>query len=204
MNVELKKFIMTKNLITIFLSSTLFLFISCDQGSKEKDSATSASDTTASKNEGAENTKGKALEEGQKEALKKLATINYMAVQISDHAKNNSQNSDLTDYATKMNEGHTNARTKLSKILKANGIEVPESMPESHQKVADELMSLEGEAYDKKFVNVVVEGHKKAISQVEKLEKSSNEKLQKFAGEMLPKLKELLENAYKFKKSMDA
>lgn len=136
-------------------------------------------------------------------ALKRLATINLMANQISDLAMDKATNKKVKGFATKMNKGHSNARKKLKQVLKSQGMSVPQSLPAGPRKSVNKLKRLQGAKYDKKFMNVVVPGHQRAVDAAKTIAEYSDSKpAQTFAKTMLPKLKNLLAKAKKVRNAV--
>lgn len=116
-------------------------------------------------------------------------------VQLSQLALKVSKNKAITDYANMMIAEHTDAGTELKKIAAGQSASIPDTLTRVHSQVIASLSKKTGSAFDKDYIQAMVQDHEQNIALFKTVTGNPNKKITDFAGKTLPKLKEHLEKA---------
>lgn len=116
-------------------------------------------------------------------------------------AEANSQNAEVKSFAKMMIDQHTAMGKDVETLAKAKGIMLPAGMGDDNKKEWDKLQALKGAKFDKEYVSVNVDGHRKAIDLFEKTAKNEadSKEARDLASAGLPKLKTHQEHAKSLK-----
>jgi putative membrane protein len=109
----------------------------------------------------------------------------------------------IKNFATMMVNDHSKAGNELAKIAQNESITLPTGPDTTQKKKAAELSQKSGKAFDRAYVNAMVDGHKKAVSLFEDASKNLKDStLRAFAVKTLPTLKMHLDSINAIKASM--
>ena len=109
----------------------------------------------------------------------------------------------IKNFATMMVNDHSKVGNELAKIARDKDITLPTAPDTTAKKKAAELSQKSGKAFDKAYVDAMVDGHKKAVSLFEDGSKNLKDTtLRAFAIKTLPTLKMHLDSINAIKKSM--
>ena len=116
-------------------------------------------------------------------------------------AEKNSQNAEVKSFARMMIDQHTAMGKDVEALAKAKGITLPVGMGDDNKKEWDKLQDLKGAKFDKEYVSVNVDGHRKAIDLFEKTSKNEadSKEVRDLATNGLPKLQTHQEHAKSLK-----
>jgi putative membrane protein len=113
-----------------------------------------------------------------------------MEVESSRMAQNMATNPRVKAFAEMMIRDHSNANTELKSLASAKGMMLPDSMPKKMQDHMAEMQKMKGSAFDKHYVSMMRNDHKKDISKFEKAANSAADAdLKNWAAKTLPTLK---------------
>jgi putative membrane protein len=82
---------------------------------------------------------------------------------LGQFVKETSRNKDVKNYADTLVIDHSDALQKLGEIMQKYGIKQPTTAPEERSEAAAPLKGLSRRAVDRKFVDLMVQDHEKAI-----------------------------------------
>lgn len=155
------------------------------------DMAGSADTTTA------EGTQVAALELASDEEFANFAASgNAAEIQMSQLAMTQASNPDVRAYAQRMIREHSDAGAKLKAIAASKGMSLPSAPAGNAQVVLQELRSLQGEAFDRAFVDAQVRAHKQMLALMQSEVQSGEDlQLKAFAGETSAAVQSHLEMA---------
>jgi putative membrane protein len=112
-------------------------------------------------------------------------------VDLANLALKKSQNSDVRAFATRMVKDHSKANAKLKEVAVSKGIKPPKGIGVSNNAELLKLKALSGNTFDKAYVDLMVDDHKKDVAEFEKAsQQAKDDDLKKFASETLPTLQE--------------
>jgi putative membrane protein len=180
-----------------------FSFQSCNSGNKDSketaDSLNAVKDTTTD----VDATGGIAVVDDDAKFTTKAAAAGMAEVELGKLALSKSTNTQVKDFATMMVSDHGKANEELMTLATAKNISLPTTLDEDHQKMWDELNGKTGTDFDKKYVDDMVEGHKKVLDLLEKQAKDGvDADLKAFAAKTTPVVKAHLDAIKKIKDSM--
>ncbi len=131
------------------------------------------------------------------------ANAGMTEIELSKVAMASSTNEDIKKYAQMIVDEHTAAATKLGTIATSKQITLPAYLSDASKKDVDDLSKKKAKDFDKAYVGMMVDDHKKAVDAFKKeSEKSTDADLKAFATETLPTLQKHLDEATAMKKSM--
>jgi len=122
--------------------------------------------------------------------VQKAAAGGTVEVELGQIASQKASNADVKSFADVMVKDHTKANDELKGIAQQKSITLPSEPMAKEQKVKDELQSLSGDKFDKRYANQMVSDHKNTVSLFEKEAKDGKDSdLKAFAAKTLPTLK---------------
>lgn len=131
------------------------------------------------------------------------ANAGMTEVQAGQMAEQKGMGKDVKDYGAMMVKDHTAAGDKLKALAASKNITLPSSISPEMQKNLDDLQKKDGKDFDKAYMNMMVDDHKKVISMFEdESKKGTDADIRAFADNTLHTLKTHLEKAEECKKMM--
>ena len=126
----------------------------------------------------------------------KAASGGMMEVQLGNIAQEQAQSQRVKDFGAMMVRDHGKANDELKSIASGKNVAISDSlMPEHKHHVAD-LQKRKGAAFDKAYMNMMVQDHQKDIQEFEKASNNlSDGEVKAFATRTLPTLKAHLDSA---------
>lgn len=108
--------------------------------------------------------------------MKNLAEANLAEIDTGKLALQKSQNDQVKAYAQKMIDDHTQAQKELEQLAQQKGVTLPTETDMKHKAAAKALSALEGEKFDKMYMNQVgVRDHKNTHQLLTKAQKSAKD-----------------------------
>lgn len=180
-----------------------FTFQSCNSGSKDSketaDSLNKVKDTTSN----VAVTGGIAVEKGDAEFATKAAVGGIAEVEFGKIALTKTVDPQIKAFADMMVKDHGKANEELMNLATGKNITLPTVLDEEHQKKFDELSKLNGKDFDKEYVKIMVDGHKKTLDLMDKEAKDGkNADLAAFASKTSSIVKAHLDMIQKIHNSM--
>jgi len=129
------------------------------------------------------------------------ANAGMTEVQLGQLAQQKGTMKDVKDYGAMMEKDHTAAGDKLKALAAQKNITLPSTISNDMQKNVDDLQKKSGKDFDKAYISMMVDDHKKVISQFEdESKKGSDADIRAFADSTLHTLRHHLQEAEKCKK----
>lgn len=130
------------------------------------------------------------------EFLTRAAASNLAEIEAGRLAAEKAENADVKQFGKHMVEDHTQAQQKLQELAQMEKVSLPQEPDAKHREQMDRLQGLSGAEFDKAFMGLMVEDHKKAVSLFETAsQQAKDEQVKGYAEKTLPVLKEHLEKA---------
>jgi putative membrane protein len=124
-------------------------------------------------------------------------------VELGRLAQQQAVNPRVKEFGAMMVRDHSKANDELKQLAGAKQIALPVTLTSKHQHHKDEISKKTGAAFDKAYMNMMVNEHQETISKFEKISKSSNDgDLRGFAIKTLPVLTIHLDSAKAINKSL--
>lgn len=144
-----------------------------------------------SRQAGAEDMVGKT----DRQFMMKAAQGGMMEVQVAQMAQQKAASDDVKQFARQLEQDHSKANDQLKKIAQERGVDLPNDIGQHQQHVA-KLQNLSGEEFDRAFMKMQVQHHKKDINEFKKhANRSMDTNLKEFANAQLPVLQQHYERA---------
>jgi putative membrane protein len=179
---------MKTNFFQIMILGLAILFAACDS-KKTEDSTDVAEDQNEAKHDDS-------LEKDSKRVVE-LADGGLYEVQLATMAVTKATSAEVKKFAQMMVDDHTKVNNELKAWAGKNSVTLPDVMSEEKQKKYYDLESdKEVAKFDEKFMDEMVEDHKKDIKKFEDVaDDSENAELKSWAAEKLSTLRHHLSEA---------
>jgi len=129
------------------------------------------------------------------------ANAGMTEVQLGQLAQQKGMAKDVKEYGAMMEKDHTAAGDKLKTLAASKNITLPSAISPEMQKNIEDLEKKSGKDFDKAYINMMVDDHKKVISMFEdESKKGSDADIRAFADATLHTLRTHLQEAEKCKK----
>ena len=123
--------------------------------------------------------------------IQKAQASGQMEVQMGQLAQQQAQNQEVKNLAAALLRDHTQANQKLQQIASAKNVTLDQKERAKHKKHLDQLKSKSGADFDKEFVRMALQHHKKDIAEFERCQNQlTDQELKSFISETLPKLRQ--------------
>ncbi|MBL4677389.1 MAG: DUF4142 domain-containing protein [Mucilaginibacter sp.] len=168
-----------------------------------KDSKESADSVNAVKDTTTNGSTGIAVDEKDAKFATDAANAGMAEVAAGKVASEKATNAQVKEFANMMVMDHTKANEELMGIAKTKNITLPTAPDADHQKMLTDLSAKSGAAFDKAYVDAMVEGHKKVAAMLEDASKNCKDTdLMAFATKTLPTVKAHLAKIEAIQKGM--
>jgi putative membrane protein len=137
-----------------------------------------------------------------KDFLVKVASCNNAEIEVSKLADRRSKSTDVKEFATMLEKDHKAAYDKLGNLIKNRKVGVAAGLEKETRDEIKRLSKLEGNEFDRAFLDHTIREHRKAISIFEYQAKNGQEgDIRDYAKELLPDLRKHLKKAEQLAKS---
>lgn len=138
-----------------------------------------------------------------KEFIEEAARGGMGETQMSRIALQRSQNAEIKSFAEEMIGSHSKIDVELAGVAGKKGVTLPRETSSTQKSTASKLESLNGEAFDKEFVNALIKDHENTIKLFQThASNSPDADIKAFAVANLPKFQEHLQHAQNLKAKM--
>ena len=128
--------------------------------------------------------------------LVKAAEINLEEIELGKLAQQNCKMTVVKELGAMMEKEHTNALDELKKLAAKKTITIPTSLTQSGKDAYNKLNTKTGKDFNKQYCEMMVNGHKDAITMFDKASTESIDKdIKAWAMAMLPVLRTHLDHA---------
>jgi putative membrane protein len=122
-------------------------------------------------------------------------------IQAGQLAQQKGMAKDIKEYGSMMEKDHTAAADKLKAVAASKNITLPPAISPDMQKNIDDLQKKDGKAFDKAYISMMVDDHKKVINMFQdEVKNGSDADIKAFASSTLPTLQHHLAEAQKCEK----
>ncbi|MFD1258386.1 DUF4142 domain-containing protein [Mucilaginibacter terrae] len=124
-------------------------------------------------------------------------------VELSKLAETKATNAKVKEFAAMMTKDHGGANAELMELAKTKNISLPTTVGADEQKAMGDLQAKAGTEFDKDYVDLMVNEHKKAVDLFEKATTDAKDAdIKSFAIKTLPVLKNHLQAIETIQKGM--
>ncbi|HEY4155747.1 MAG TPA: DUF4142 domain-containing protein [Puia sp.] len=118
-----------------------------------------------------------------------------MEVELGKIAEEKAMNQRVKDFGSMMVKDHTAANDNLKSIASTLNITLPDSVSDDTRKEIDKLKMKKGKDFDKAYVDMMLDDHKKDIAEFRKCaDNCSDSTIKSFASTTLPTLEKHLDS----------
>jgi len=135
-------------------------------------------------------------DDATKDFIKKAIQHNHAEVDAGKLAQEKAKNPAVKQFGAMMAKDHAEANEKAGAVAKVLDVDPPDSADMMHQASYLKLKLLQGDTFDRSYINDMVQDHEKDVKEFEKAA-GGGDQAATYAKEMLPKLKAHLEEAKK-------
>jgi len=180
---------MNQNRIAMALTLTLALapagFAQSTSGSMSSSGKTTKTTTTT--------TSASKLSTADTKFVKTAAVGGMEEVQLGQLAAQKASDPDVKSFGQRMVDDHSKANDQLKQLAGQKSVTVASTLPPSKKKDVDKLSRLSGAAFDKAYVSMMVEDHKKDVAEFKKESASGKDAdVKSWASTTLPTLQDHL------------
>ncbi|SHL27784.1 DUF4142 domain-containing protein [Flavobacterium chilense] len=185
------KAILGAGLLIIFLNS-------CKNETKQEDPKEVAEDSNEAKFDSVADKKD------DSEFLVDIAEVNLAEIEIGKLAQTKSTNAEVKKFGKMLVDEHTKSASEVSALAKAKNFTLPTSLTEEGQDEYKKLNEKSGLDFDKKFADMMIDGHEKAIDKLKKAtEDAKDQDVKLWASNNIAPLTAHLEHAKLLKQDLD-
>jgi len=127
--------------------------------------------------------------------MMKAAQGGLMEVEVARLAQEKASSSEVKEFARKLEQDHTKANDQLKQLAAQKNVQLPTDIG-PHKAMVDKLRNASGDQFDKAFLKMQTQHHKKDISEFEKEgNRGMDSDVKALASSTLPTLQEHLRQA---------
>jgi putative membrane protein len=136
------------------------------------------------------------LSSGDQSFVKEAALGGLEEVQLGRLATEKASNADVKQFGQRMVDDHGKANEQLSTIAQQKNVQVPTELTGKAKADYDRLSKLSGEQFDRAYMQMMVQDHRKDVAEFRKQSTSAKDSdVKSFASQTLPTLEEHLKLA---------
>ena len=137
-----------------------------------------------------------AVHDSEKDFITKQLADGDAEVELGRMAAQKAVNPEVKRFAQMMVDDHTKALDDLKSSAGTHNITWPTTLDADHKKLSDRLSKLSGAAFDREYMQAMVDGHKKVAADLRKESQSGTDAdLKAWAGKTLPTVEAHLKQA---------
>lgn len=171
---------------------------SCKNETKQEDPKEVAEDQNEAKFDSID------TKEDDSEFLVDAAEINLAEIEIGKLAQTKSTNPEVKKFGKMLVDEHTKSAAEVKAIADKRNFSLPTSLTEEGKDEYDKLNEKTGTDFDKKFADMMVDGHEKAIDKFTKASEHANDQeIKTWASNNVTALTAHLQHAKLLKQALD-
>ena len=127
--------------------------------------------------------------------MTKAAQGGLMEVEAARLAQEKASSNEIKEFARKLEQDHSKANDQLKQLASQKNVQLPSDVG-SHRAMLDKMKGLSGEQFDKAWMKMQVQHHKKDVNEFNKeTTRAMDSDLKQFATSTLPTLQDHLRQA---------
>ncbi|MGE6355135.1 DUF4142 domain-containing protein [Flavobacterium sp. NPDC079362] len=171
---------------------------SCKNETKQEDPKEVAEDANEEKFDTINN------KEDDSQFLVDQAEVNLAEIEIGKLAQTKSTNPEVKKFGKMLVDEHTKSASEVSALAKTKNFTLPTSITEDGKEEYNKLNEKSGLDFDKKFADMMIDGHEKAIDKLQKAAKDAKDQdVKLWASNSIAPLTAHLEHAKLLKQDLD-
>jgi putative membrane protein len=149
------------------------------------------------------NSMSSTVDDNAKKFAKEAAEGGMMEVQLGNIAEKNAVSQSVKDFGKMMVDDHSQINDQMKDLAAKKNVTLPTTVSNDQQKNIDKLSKKTGNDFDKDYVSMMIEDHKKDIAEFKKSgDKITDPDFKDFVIKTLPILQKHLDSIQAIKKRM--
>lgn len=174
--------------LAFLLFVSAFTFTACGDNAKKTDTEEVAEDQNKPNSD--------LTKESDERFLVRATEINMEEIELGKLAQQKGTHADVKALGKMMEDGHTKALNDLKTLAASKSIAVPAASTQDAINAYNKLNEKSGDEFDREYCDMMVKGHKDAISLFENATQGNNDPdVKTWASNMLPDLRMHLQHA---------
>jgi putative membrane protein len=136
------------------------------------------------------------------EFLKNVSQSNRAEIELGQLAQTKAQNDDVKAYARMLVQDHTKVNQEVTSMARTMSVTLPADIAAAQKATQDTLTGLSGAAFDKAYIDAMVENHQKGVASFRQATMGTDEDVRVFAEKTLPTLRHHLEEAQRLQQNL--
>lgn len=176
-----------------------FMLTSCKSETKTEDTKEAAEDQNEAQLDKVPSEKDEA------DFFVDVAEIDLAEIELGNLAQQKSMNSDVKKYGEMLVSDHTKSSTELKELANSRQLTLPSSVTDEGKDQYNKLNAESGLDFDKKFIDMAIDAHEKAIKIMEQASTNddNDEAVKKWASDKVPALTKHLQQAKMIKEKLN-
>lgn len=182
---------------TVLMAGALAGAMCMPAQAQDQAQATSSGKQAASQS-GSMNNNGGAVSAMEKQFVTKAAQSDRAEVQLAQMAQQKSNNPEIKQFAQQMIQDHGQNQQQVDSLASKLSITAPGDVAPDQKQQADRLQNLSGDQFDKAYAKLMVQEHRKDVSEFKRAQQSAkNSDIKQYVDQTLPVLQQHLQMAEK-------
>jgi putative membrane protein len=119
-----------------------------------------------------------------------------MEVQLAQLAQQKASSEEVKEFAKTLEQDHSKANDELKALAQQKNVSLPTEIGAKHQSEVAKLQNMSGEQFDRAYMKMMVDDHKKDVSKFQKeSDRAMDSHVKEFAAKTLPTLQSHLQKA---------
>lgn len=131
----------------------------------------------------------------EQEFVKGAIKGNQMEVDLAEMAEGKSETKAVDEFADQLEKDHSNALDELRRLADKADIKMDDQPAAEKASMTNQLEAAKGAAFDREYVTMMVDAHKKNIAKFESMQSTATGELKTFIDKTLPVMREHLSKA---------
>jgi len=133
------------------------------------------------------------------------AEVDMKEIELGKLAQQKGMDAEVKAFGKMMVDQHTAASAKTKALASSKNISLPTATTDKVKEALEDLNKKSGKDFDESYIDMMVDGHEKTISKMEKAsENAKDADIRMWAADMLPTLRTHLDHAKKLDEKTDA
>lgn len=191
---------MSGRIIFFFCFPIVTLIISCDNSSVE----TGEKDTVSQSGQNIrDQEREKSSRARAEELIRRSGERNQLHITAGNMAIEKAQNQSVREFSHRMVRDHSIANEELKSLAAKRSVNIPDTLAGRRRQIMEELDAAKGLAFDKAYLNVVIETHREDIRKFTDFLKDIDDKaVRQWGATMVKQMEEHLEMALETQKEL--
>ena len=131
----------------------------------------------------------------EQEFVKASIKGNQMEVDLAEMAEGKSENKAVDEYAGQLEKDHSDVLDELRRLADKADIKMTDEPAAEKASMTNQLEAAKGAAFDREYISMMIDAHKKNIAKFESMQSSASTELKALIDKALPVMREHLSKA---------